>query len=612
MNQLKAKYAHLLYGLCLVLLFAVLSAPQALAQLRLTVQAPDSVDMSEPYFQIRYSIEAQVDGSITLPAINGLRRLAGPGTSFSSATVVENGRAHSQQSTTFTYTFAPQDKGIIVIPPAKVTVRGKTYTSPKIRIKVTDNGKPSSKKGGEPEELREVGSRVGKDELFVTATMGRDEVYVQEALPLTYTVYEKSGVGLDNIAPSQQPDFKGMVSQPIYPHTLQWDVERRDGTLMRKAVICQYLLYPQQAGEVTLPRLTFDCAVKQRESFMNAIDAYFNSGGTLTQILHRQANACKVRVRPLPMPQPAGFSGAVGQMHAKAYLVSPSVRTNESATLRINVSGKGNLQLLTAPKVILPAHCDAYTPKVTPQTTVTEESIEGSVTFDYTFVPRQTGDTILQVPPFVYFDPAVGQYRTDSIAPIALHIEEGERTQEEVARERELLQSDIRPIYEGKIALHDVGAAFFFWGTWGYYLCLVLIVAAAMAVFFLTRFLNVHREKNGVPRGGKALREAIKSIQKAQKTIADTDKAACYGQLATAMTTFVAAKAKVPHSEITKTNLPALLQAHGINDEDATLYLRLLEQCEWVKFAPIDSDSSPSGDARQAIDLMKRTDKAWK
>ena len=607
-----ANSSYLCRSLCLLLLLIAGAATEAMAQLRLEVSAPSNVDMADKYFQVKYTIKANVEGNITLPAVNGLRRLAGPARSFFSESVSINGKTTANVATTFTYTFAAEAPGTYTLPAAKVTVGGKTYTSDKAQVKVTNSGKAADAKSAGSEELREAGSKVGNEELVITANLAKETVYEQEALPLTYVVYEKPGVGLNNISLNQQPDFKGMVSQELDLKDIQWDVERRNGQLMRKAVVKRYLLFPQQSGEVTVPRMTFNCVVLQRDASLNPLDVFFNSGGSLAVSVSRTTNPCKIKVKPLPSPRPDGFSGAVGQMEARAYLVTPQVRTNETATLRISVSGKGNLQLLTAPKIELPSHCDAYTPKTTSHTTVTAEGMDGSVTFDYTFVPRQMGDAVIKIPPFISFDPASGQYRTDSIATIRMHIEEGERSQEEVAKERALLESDIRPLYQGKMVLRDAKSAYFFWNTWGYYLAIALIIVATIGIFILTRFLNAHREQLNQPRGGKALRQAIRAIQRAGKDSAGKDKAECYGQLAAALTTFAVTKARTTAAETTKAQWPGVLQAHGIDAAEQERFLQLLDKCEWVKFAPVTADGSMEDDAKMAIDLLKKMDKAWK
>ena len=133
-----------------------------------------------------------------------------------------------------------------------------------------------------------------------------------------------------------------------------------------------------------------------------------------------------------------------------------------------------------------------------------------------------------------------------------------------------------------------------------------------IGIFVLTHFVNAHREQLSQPRGGKALRQAIKAIQHAQKDSATKDKADCYGQMAAALTAYVATKAKTVPTEMTKAQWPGLLQTHGIDAEVQERFLKLLDKCEWVKFAPVSADGSMEDDAQMAIDLLKKMDKAWK
>ena len=84
------------------------------AQLRLEAEAPATVDINEPYFQVRYRIGSADVGDLKSPQFQGFEVLAGPTLSTRRESIFYNGREQSRESTTFTFTLAPQKKGIFL------------------------------------------------------------------------------------------------------------------------------------------------------------------------------------------------------------------------------------------------------------------------------------------------------------------------------------------------------------------------------------------------------------------------------------------------------------------------------------------------------------------
>ena len=85
--------------------------------------------------------------------------------------------------------------------------------------------------------------------------------------------------------------------------------------------------------------------------------------------------ANQLRVLPLPLPKPQNFSGGVGQFQVTAELISPQPRTNDIGTLRITVTGTGNLKLIKAPIILFPKDFDSYPAKVTDNVQITPEGV---------------------------------------------------------------------------------------------------------------------------------------------------------------------------------------------------------------------------------------------
>ncbi len=81
-------------------------------------------------------------------------------------------------------------------------------------------------------------------------------------------------------------------------------------------------------------------------------------------------------------------------------------------TLRVVVSGVGNMKLLKQPNVTFPKDFDKYDPKVTDKTKLTTKGIEGSIIYDFLVVPRNQGKYVIPPISFTYYDLNEKSYKT--------------------------------------------------------------------------------------------------------------------------------------------------------------------------------------------------------
>ena len=146
---------------------------------------------------------------------------------------------------------------------------------------------------------------------------------------------------------------------------------------------------------------------------MDPFDVFFG-GGSLMQVVRKSITApsCELEVMPLPSPKPNNFTGAVGHFSISGSLTPEELKTNDAATLRLVVSGYGNMKLMTAPKVKFPQDFEIYDPKETDKTTYTSVGAKGNKVYDYVAVPRHGGTFHIPAVEFCYFDLDSKSYKT--------------------------------------------------------------------------------------------------------------------------------------------------------------------------------------------------------
>lgn len=588
-----------------LLLFIVIThGAKAVAQV--TIDAPKTVGVDETYFQVRFSVATADAAEIAVQGLNNFEKLAGPNISRSRSSANINGRVTTSESTTFTYTLAPQRKGTFTIGPATVKVGSRVYTSKTQEIKVVDGGggrggSGNASQGGGDEQLRRAGSSVSESDLYISALLNRKTVYEQEAVLLTYRFFERPGVGLNSVGLSRKPDFKGVVSQELPMKGIDANAANVGGKVYRCGNVQQYVLFPQQTGEVTIPGLTFDCVVMQRDAYLDPLDAFFNGGGNIGVTLKRTVAPVTLTVKPLPLPKPSGFSGGVGQFEIKGELLDADVRTNDIMTYRLTVTGNGNMKMLSAPVITFPTDFDTYAPKTVDKTEIKADGVTGSVSFDYTFTPRNIGHYEIPAVSFVYFDPEQAAYRTINVPAVDLEVKKGTKSNEDYERERRLRESDIRDISRGAVNLQQT-ETYYWWGSLTYWLSYVLAAVIIGATTILLYRRNKAASDTVRVRRNKAAKTALKVLKAAGVQQKKGDVQAFYAEIAKALRSYLSDKLSVPAVDLTRERISAELADRSVSDAVADGFCALLDECEYVRFAP----SSAGADMNDAYQRAAR------
>ena len=578
------------------------------AQLQLQVQAPSHISANQQYFQVRYTIQSDNASNFREPATSDFELLAAPGVSTYSNTSIVNGRVSSSSSTTYTLTYRAKKKGKFTLPAASVQVGGKTIRSRGVSITVdgTPNNAPSTGGGASSPQTSggQTSASISDKDLYVRASIDRTTVYEQEAVLLTYKFFAAPHVGLNNVSLAAKPDFKGIVSQEIPIREIQPVREQIGGRTMITGVMQQYLLFPNQAGEVTVPSVTFDCQVIQQTAVEDMIDAFFNGGGRVGRTLKRTVPAMTFQVKALPQPQPADFAGGVGEFAIKGELVTTQPKANEVCTYRLTVSGKGNLRMLIAPTLPVPEGFDTFTPKTTDKTQLTASGITGEMVYEYTFVPRSMGAATLPGISFSYFDVATQTYKTLRTDEIHLNVAKGTKSDEEYERERQNRASDIRDIHAASFNGQTANS---FWDHLSlhtiisFYLLLPLLYIGVMKAL---RRYRMGGASTAQGRSRKASRRARQQLKEAGNLLQKGDERAFYAAMLKALHGFLADKYGIAMSEMTHERIEQALQVHA-TEEQRQQFIALIDTCEMAQYAPVGDAVQKEESYRQALALLE-------
>ncbi|MGM9689048.1 MAG: BatD family protein [Alloprevotella sp.] len=548
------------------------------------------------YYRLTFTVASNHAEGFTPPNLSAFEKLSGPMTSTFSSYQMVNGRSSHESSTTFTYILSAKKSGNLTIGAASVKVNGKVLHSAPVTLHATagstagsgsqsGQGRQGRSEDDEPIEVQQAGSAVTQRDLFIDVTPSRTRVMEQEAVLLTYRIHSRVGVGLANTQLTTKPDFKGLISHelPLPGNQIQTTIEQRNGTTYRTGTILQYVIFPQQAGKLTIPSITFDCTVVQQDHTLDLADAFFNGGGSIGVQVRRTVSEAHLQIDSLPQPKPAAFAGAVGRFSLSGKVLNPTLRTNDVATYRLTVKGVGNLRLITPPVVTFPQDFDSYDAKTTDQTKVTAEGLDGQLTFDYTFVPRNVGKYTIPAIEFAYYDTETHSYRTLRTQPVELQVEKGERSNDDVDRQLALLRSDIRDIHT---AQHTGGPSqSFVWGSWAYRLLEAILLAAFALAAWLLRRMQSRRADVTTRKRSRAAKTALARLDKAEKSLqADTRQG--YAEIGAALSGFLCDALNLQTAETDKEHALPLLLQRGADAATAEAFFQVVDDCQYAQYAP--------------------------
>ena len=346
-----------------------------------------SVDKSIVGAGEQFTLTLSVDGAtgvsnLKLPDMPNFMVLSGPNQSTNMQWV--NGQV--SQSISFTYILQPRDVGKFTIGSASVNVGGKTLQTKPIAIEVLKGAPPQQKQRQGNQQQGSVEQQIAEN-LFLRAVVDRAKVYQGEQVTVTWKVYTR--VNIVNYQLSKQASIPNAWTEDLeIPQQVSLIREVYEGKQWNVGVLKKTALFPTQSGTIEIHPLEVECVVQvqtQRQS-NNPFDHFF---GNVQNVNHQTASQkIKIEVMPLPANAPMSFKGNVGSFKMDAKITKDNVQTNEAVSLKIKISGTGNVRLIESPTVTLPNDFQKFDPKTSEDMNRRNETISGTKSFEYVMIPR--------------------------------------------------------------------------------------------------------------------------------------------------------------------------------------------------------------------------------
>ena len=445
-------------------------------------------------------------------------------------------------SMAWAYELIPQAIGDFSLPDVRFAYQGNTYfANPgSIQVSGTDTYTDVSTRS-----VHQVEAEVSTTEPYLNA-------------PLTYTFrYLYTAVLPTQASPTQQlpafPDFLVEELPPVSPQTQRI----RGKTFWVQEQVRR--LYPQRTGQIVIEPATLLLPIPRGRKTL-------------------KTNPLKLTVQPLPETgKPSQFSGAVGEYQISAQVDRSSIEVGRALTLSLQISGRGSMQTVTAPKL------PAIPGVVVNGPNLVEDPVPTTRTYAYALIPARSGTLRIPAIAYIYFDPSRAVYATAQTTPIPV---------------------SVRPNPNDAVS---VGTEPSSWRIWVILLAVLLLgLLVAGVLWYRARFqtatdttvnttIGTGPVDNGEPKGRKgqqAETEVTSPISQARDALTalarngTTDAATAFANaLAQILYQYLEDTLGLTHRNIDTARV--VCQQAGVSEQILEELVDLLTKCDYHRFAPV-------------------------
>lgn len=606
-------------------------------------------------FEIKYIIE-NVDNLNQISAVRDILKdfqiVGGPFQGQSTTAVNANGQIKYITNASLAYALKARRTGTLTIP-AGVAIGGDgtQYRSNVVTIEVvkgslrprqqrqSQQARPSNPYYGnrpqnqqpnnnqEPEKID-----LGKD-LYLKVEVDKNKVYQGEQITASYKLFSR--VPGYQFMISKLPSLNGFWTQDfIMPaqRNNKPTVEVIDGVQYHVLTLKKSALFPQQTGTLELDPTEVEGVARiiqrvQRNPFGNdpqmqrMMQSMFMNDPRMyedffSQMVYRdipvtlKSKSVKIRVLPLPdSTQPESYTGAVGNFDIQSSIDKTDVTTDDVITLKLDITGKGNIKIFNAPVLSLPNGLTAYDPQILDTITERKIHISGTKTVTYTITPQTPGKYEIPSINFTYFNPETGKYTTLNTPSTTVNVTAGKTYKPEKIEDKTI--TDIHNIVTIPLNATNSQPTKPILYTVGYWSIYAIPFISFIGLLVWKKREEELSKDSALLKNKRANKVALKRLKTAQKLLQDNNRSAFYEEVSKAIWLYLSDKLHIPISNLSKDNIWGALSEYHINQTLQEQLNNLLTECETALYAA-SSNTEMKAAFTKAVDTISKLEESFK
>ena len=379
-------------------------------------------------FRFNIEVKGANIGNVPIPNLTDFPfTVLGSSKSTSTSVSIVGNRQSTTRTERITYNLQTSAKGTFQIPPVRVVVNNQTFHTRPINITVVESTQQTQQQQQQQGRQQSAfaprpGSQTQETqnaEMFFRATTDKTTAYRNEMIVVHYKLYTQ--YQLQNISLSNEPTYSGFWKEDLYQaNRIQMQREVYDGKQFNTLLIRSVALFPSREGSLTITPfdLNIDIVIQGRSFFEPS----------QTRSIKVSSNPIEIRVNPLPaIEAEKNFIGAVGRFDVTSSISGNEGETGNSLTYRIILSGVGNFNQTSNPRIPDVQGLRFLTPEIEDTKEQSGTQLSGRRTFTYPILLQESG--LKTIPEFEisWFDPAARRYVSRTMRSQAINIRQSDQ-----------------------------------------------------------------------------------------------------------------------------------------------------------------------------------------
>ena len=324
------------------------------------------------------------------------------------------------KSVTYVFSVIPEKTGdLIQIPSLSGKVKSLQITSKKSTVNVVSNK-----------------ATEGRQSYTAQLELNSNTLYEGESIIAELKVY--FSINIQDLNGSFINTSEELTIEKLNQKDFEESQALLNGKLYSTAIIGRYRITGETAGNYEIPSLPVNITIRNKVR-QGRVTRYTD------EIVKINTSPVNLRVLQITQDKPKNYLGVFSELELEVVYPRKSLSYSEAATLNLQLTGKGNFSTLATPELPeLNSLFEVYTPSVKSDYPDLAYHSNGTVTFEFTLVPKTEGYIKADNQYLFFFNSSNEKFDSLEIKGFTTNVETG--TKKEISFTPEIAETAFRPI----------------------------------------------------------------------------------------------------------------------------------------------------------------------
>ncbi|MEX0680688.1 MAG: BatD family protein [Balneolales bacterium] len=521
-----------------------------------------------------------------LPELDGMQYLSTIPQTATSYSLV-NGVA--QMTYRYSYSIEASDTGAYLIPSVYVDIDGEEYQTQPITVVINPDK--------EADQQRATTSTEERPSIYLELELSEERPVRGQQIIAEIVLYFHNTVDVNSFHVSRSWQTEGFWREDLsQSQTRRPDAVILGGAPYRRVVLSRYALFPTRSGELMIPSYGIQATVRDSRRDHDRFSTLFD-GFRRQRVVNLESPPRTLRVLTPPLPPSDGqLISAFGQFTIERSLSDEQVKLGEAVDVITEISGTGNLGLITQPVYDYPGSFDSHRLREVLDRDETAPGMTGSKQFRDVLIAGRAGRFNIPENTILIYNDATRQYEEHVLPELNLEVVRDPNARVTMAENDAFRLTPMR----GTVVWTQSSRTPFYL-LWWFWFALVIPLALLLAGFRSIRYQQKLITDEYFSRYELAHHHAMSILEEIDPL---DDAKTVYSSIYKVISNFITDRLNLPSAGFTEAELVQELRKRNVEDPLVHRIYRMLEKSATIRYAPDPAPDNKSEDLEETRKLI--------